>query len=70
MHNINGLAFTYQEDYNNQIQRIVVPTITQQELLNLKNFSDVIEIDSTIVPLQLDWQIIPITLIDQYKNIC
>jgi hypothetical protein len=65
----NGFSQIYEEIFDSKIQRLAVITVTQNQLENLNQYGDVMFIDSTITPTDLQWQIIPITLVDQYKNL-
>jgi hypothetical protein len=50
-------------------ERLAVFTCTQMEYRDLIEFCDVIFLDSTILPLSLEWQVIPVTLIGNDKKL-
>jgi hypothetical protein len=69
MNSLNSFSEIYEETYDKTTQRIAVMIVTQDELHNLNKYDDVIFIDATITPTDLQWQLIPITLVDKYKNL-
>ena len=50
-------------------KRVAALSITNEENENLKKYGDVLFIDSTSIENSLNWSIIPIIVIDEYKHI-
>jgi hypothetical protein len=69
MESIGGHYLVYDETLRDKTQRLAVFTMTQQEENNFRNFCDVIFMDATCVPLRLEWQLIPLTLIGPDKSL-
>lgn len=49
--------------------RLAILTFQPQEISNLQHYGDILFIDGTQVKLNLRWEVVPITLIDENKNI-
>jgi hypothetical protein len=69
MKSIGGDYMVYDETLNDKVHRMAVLTFTPNELSNFQNYCDMIFMDATCVPLQLEWQLIPLPLIGPNKTI-
>ena len=52
-----------------QTRRFAILTVTAKELENLRRFADVIFIDGTMAKLRMKWEVLPITAVDQHKEL-
>jgi hypothetical protein len=69
MDQIHGRSFLQESEEDNQIFRTGIATFTQEELTNLEQYGDVVAIDPTFVPLNLNWSVIPLTVIGRSREI-
>jgi hypothetical protein len=69
MESLNGYAYICEEELDDISNRIAVLTFTQEEYSNIKKYGDVLFIDSTFLPLNLDWQVLPLTVVTEFKTI-
>jgi hypothetical protein len=69
METLNSYAYIFEEEVEGVFNRIAVLTFTPEEYSNIKKYGDVLFIDSTFLPLNLDWQVLPLTVITEYKTI-
>ena len=72
MGKIGGQAFYLQSNEELEagvIKRQGVATFTSEELENLARFGDFVAIDPTFTPLTSDWNVIPLTVVDNERKI-
>ena len=69
MSDIGGIYKQYDRNVDGKLIRASVVTITPEEKANLIEYCDILSIDGTYMQLTSDWTIVPITLIDERRNI-
>jgi hypothetical protein len=69
MRKINGASYVLEEERDEVHVRTAIATFTKDELQNLSEFGDVIALDATFVPLKLNWNVIPITVVGRGREI-
>lgn len=69
--NQDPLALTrvFEREVEGELHRFAVLTFTAKELDNLKKYGDVLFIDGTMSQLRLRWEILPITGVDQHREL-
>ena len=65
----NALTRAFESEIEGKRHRFAVMTFTAKELENLKQFGDVLFIDGTMSQLRLRWEILPITSVDQHREL-
>lgn len=60
MKSIDGICYVKEEMRDGIPIRTAVATFTMDEMRNLTDFGDVIAIDPTFIPLNLNWNVIPL----------
>ena len=65
----NSVVRTFESEVEGRRRRFAVLTFTEEELNNLRQFGDVIFIDGTMTQLRVRWEVLPITAVDQHKEI-
>lgn len=66
---MNSIVRVFEREVEGRVRRFAVLTFTQEELNNLRFFGDVIFIDGTVTQLRVRWEVLPITAVDQHKEI-
>jgi hypothetical protein len=69
MNTIQGLSYVMEEEWEGKRMRTAIATFTKDELRNLEDFGDVIAIDPTFLPLNLNWNVIPLTVVGRGREI-
>ena len=64
-----ALTRVFEKEVDGERHRFAVLTFRETELNNLKQFGDTLFIDGTMARLKLRWEVIPITAIDQHREL-
>ena len=64
-----ALTRVFEREIDGELHRFAVLTFTERELANLKKYGDVLFIDGTMSQLRLRWEILPITGVDQHREL-
>ena len=65
----DSLTKVFESEVEGKRHRFAVMTFTAKELENLRQFGDVLFIDGTMSQLRLRWEILPITGVDQHRQL-
>ena len=65
----HALTRVFETEVDGQRHRFAVLTFTAKELENLKKFGDVLFIDGTMSQLRLRWEVLPLTAVDQHREL-
>jgi hypothetical protein len=69
MQAIGGQCYIREEDWDGVMARTAVATFAREEMQNPTDFGDLVAIDPTFTPLNLSWNVIPITVIGRDREI-
>ena len=65
----HALTRVFETEVEGERHRFAVLTFTAKELEKLKRFADVLFIDGTMSQLRLRWEVLPLTAVDQYREL-
>lgn len=65
----NALTRVFEREIEGRVHRFAVLTFTAEELDNLKRFGDVLFIDGTMANLRMRWEVLPITGVDEHREL-
>ena len=65
----NSIVRVLERKVEGKRRRFAVMTFSEEELNNLRELGDVIFIDGTVTQLRVRWEVLPITALDQHKEI-
>lgn len=67
--NQGALTRVFEKQVDGELHRFAVLTFTEKELQNLKRYGDVLFIDGTFANLRLKWEVLPITSVNEHREL-